>query len=165
MSPQRWGGGDLAENSARRTGVPIGSVTSQLFANIYLDAFDHYSKERLGIRYYLRYTDDVLLLHHDRETLLRLLAPMRDWLWHERRLMLHPHKIILRKLSQGIDFLGYVVLPHHTLLRTRTKRRMIRRISEKNASSYLGLLQHATGHELSVRLIQKLRLRQPSADR
>lgn len=112
-----------------------------------------------------RYTDDMLLLHHDREALLRFLAPMRDWLWRERRLTLHPHKVILRKLSQGVDFLGYVVLPRHTVLRTRTKRRMIRRISDTNASSYLGLLQHAAGHELSVRLIQKLQLRHQGAGR
>lgn len=57
----------------------------------------------------------------------------------------------LRKLTRGIDFLGYVVLPHHRVLRTRTKRRMLRRVTEENLPSYCGLLAHCNGDTLATR--------------
>lgn len=149
-------GGGSSEKRDRPRGLPLGSVTSQLFANSYLDAFDHYIKEQLRVRYYLRYTDDVLMLHPDLTALQSIVPRVADWLWRERRLLLHPRKVILRKLSHGIDFAGYVVLPRHTVLRTRTKRRMFRRVAVKNLSSYLGLLRHCAGYGLRVRLVQRL---------
>lgn len=137
-------------------------MTSQLFANTYLDAFDHYSKERLRLQYYLRYTDDVLILDRDAAVLRALFPALAEWLWEYRRLAVHPRKIVLRKLSQGIDFVGYVVLPRHTVLRTRTKRRMFRRVNAKNVSSYLGLVQHCAGWRLRTQLVAACRRRDPS---
>lgn len=107
-------------------GIPIGNLTSQLFANVYMDAFDHFIKEKLHIKYYLRYTDDFVIIHQDQNQLKQLIQPIQIWLKQHRELKLHPNKIILRKLSQGIDFLGYIVLPHYCVLRTKTKRRMLR---------------------------------------
>lgn len=156
------GGGVASQTSDRPHGLPLGSVTSQLFANTYLDAFDHYSKERLRLRYYLRYTDDILILDRDSATLRALLPHLASWLWEHRRLAVHPRKIVLRKLSQGIDFLGYVVLPHHTVLRTRTKRRMFRRVTAKNVTSYLGLLRHCAGWRSRTQLVAACRRRDPS---
>ncbi|TSC71523.1 MAG: hypothetical protein G01um101438_1050 [Parcubacteria group bacterium Gr01-1014_38] len=146
------GGGVASQESERPRGLPLGSVTSQLFANTYLDAFDHYSKECLRLRCYLRYTDDIVVLDRDPAVLLALLPLLTQWLWEHRRLTVHPRKIVLRKLSQGIDFLGYVVLPRHTVLRTRTKRRMFRRFNAQNVTSYLGLLRHCAGWRLRTRL-------------
>lgn len=140
-------------------GLPLGNVTSQLFANIYLNELDRFVKHDLGCRYYLRYCDDFLILSRDSSGL----GLYRDWiagfLSSSLRLELHPDKVSIRKYSQGIDFLGYVVRPHHTVLRTRTKRRMLTRINTDNASSYFGMLKHCDSHELGCSLKANLRQR------
>jgi retron-type reverse transcriptase len=141
------GGGSFLETN-RKTGLPIGNLTSQLFANVYLDAFDHFIKNQLRIRHYIRYTDDAVILSDDPAYLTLLVPIIEQWLWAERRLELHPRKIEIRKLSQGIDFLGYVTLPHHRVLRTKTKRRMLARVNSANLPSYLGLLRHCSGRRL-----------------
>lgn len=130
-----------------------------MFANIYLDKFDHFVKDKLRIKFYLRYTDDFLILNNDPAWLVSLLPLIRKFLRDELALELHPQKIILRKARQGIDFLGYVVLPYYRTLRTKAKRRMLRRIMkgdekrEARAFSYLGLLRHCDGFEISQRVI------------
>lgn len=144
------------QNTPPKHGLPLGNLTSQLFANVYLDAFDHFVKERLGIRHYIRYTDDAVILHHDPAFLEMLLGPIAVWLWEERRLALHPRKVEIRKLTQGIDFLGYVSLPKHRVLRTKTKKRMMRRIDRKNTSSYLGVLKHCEGYTLRKAIIRQV---------
>ncbi|MDO8599155.1 MAG: RNA-directed DNA polymerase [bacterium] len=133
-------------------GIPIGNLTSQLFANVYLDGLDHYAKEVLRLPCYLRYADDVTIVGRDPVALQTVLPSIRAWLWDERRLELHPRKMSLRKLSWGIDFLGYVTLPRHRILRTKTKRRMFVRVCMENIASYLGLLRHCSGWRLRQRL-------------
>ncbi|MBI3495483.1 hypothetical protein HY065_02560 [Candidatus Berkelbacteria bacterium] len=80
--------------------------------------------------------------------------PLGNLTFLESRLKLsfHQDKIVIRKLRQGIDFVGYVALPHHRVLRTRTKRRMLRRVNEQNIASYRGLLQHCDGYKLMRRI-------------
>jgi len=141
------------------TGVPIGNLTSQLFVNVYLDAFDHFIKDELRIPYYIRYTDDAVILSDDPAKLRWLIPFIEQWLWHERRLELHQRKTVLCKLSQGIDFLGYVTLPHHRVLRTRTKRRMLARVSGENLSSYSGMLRQCDGYELGTKVQEIASLR------
>lgn len=121
--------------------------------NVYLDGFDHFVKETLRERYYLRYTDDMVILHADPAYLAGLIPVIAFWLQEHRGLSLHPGKIHIRKLFHGIDFLGYVTLPHYRVLRTKTKRRMLARLEKKNVASYLGLLKHCAGHELTRRII------------
>ena len=122
------------EATARNVGLPLGNVTSQLFANVYLHALDYFVKHTLRQPYYLRYCDDFILIAHDKTQLTTLIEPIRTFLTQTLCLTLHPKKIILSNMHQGIDFLGYVVFPHHRLLRTRTKRRMKRRLKEKYAA-------------------------------
>lgn len=146
-------------------GLPIGNLTSQLFANIYLNQFDQFVKHQLGIKHYLRYTDDFIVVHRD-ETYLRDLIPsLTNFLAAHLKLMLHPDKIFLRKCRQGVDFLGYVLLPHYRRLRTKTKRRIFRKLDarilelhagtigsarfEQSFQSYLGVLSHADEYQLS----------------
>lgn len=131
-------------------GIPIGNLTSQLFANVYLNELDQFIKHQLRVRYYLRYTDDFVLLHEDPAQLQSLIPWIEQFLAGHLKLSLHPKKVILRKLSRGIDFLGYVVLPHHRVLRTRTKRRMLNRITPENLTSYLGMLKHCNGFRLAA---------------
>lgn len=146
-------------------GLPIGNLTSQIFTNIYMNEFDQFVKHTLRVKYYLRYTDDFVIVSGDKTYLERLLRRMREFLSENLHLELHPQKIFLRKHGQGIDFLGYVILPHHIALRTRTERRMFRQLQERASSyrngsigeatlfgslrSYMGVLSHADAYHLN----------------
>lgn len=134
-------------------GLPLGNLTSQLLANVYLNVFDQFMKHRLGIEYYIRYADDFIILSHDKEYLERILPTIENFLWHELRLRLHPEKIELRTVASGVDFLGWIHFPDHRVLRTTTKRRMLRGIRVSHGKrdvvqSHLGMLQHGNGRKL-----------------
>lgn len=99
----------------RRTpakGMPIGNLTSQLFANIYLNDFDHWVKETMRVKRYVRYVDDMAILGESREELQVLCQQIAARLAGEG-LTVHPHKIRLAPARAGIPFLGYVVWPNH----------------------------------------------------
>jgi retron-type reverse transcriptase len=143
-----------------KTGLPLGNVTSQLFANIYLNELDQFVKHKLKSKHYLRYCDDFVILGERKENLEKFIKPINNFLETELNLSLHQDKIIIRKYHQGIDFLGYVVLPNHRVLRTETKRRILKRIKNNNLSlqsinSYLGILKHCKGYKIKKE-IQKL---------
>lgn len=133
-------------------GLPIGNVTSQLFANIYLNELDRFVKHKLAIKYYLRYCDDFVILSSDSCHLLDIVGRIQDFLNSRLKLSLHPNKVIIRKHNQGIDFLGYVVRPYCITLRTKTKNRMLRKVSTKNLTSYLGILKHCAGYKLEKKV-------------
>lgn len=148
-----------------RHGLPIGNLTSQLFANVYMNEFDQFVKHEMKVKHYARYTDDFIIVSADKEYLEGLIGPLEKFLGERLKLSLHPKKISIRNVTQGIDFLGYVVLPHYRVLRSKTKRRIFRKlrdrvqqyrhgdISEHSLSqslhSYLGALSHADAHQLS----------------
>jgi hypothetical protein len=146
-------------------GVPIGNLTSQIFANIYMNEFDQFIKHELKIKNYARYTDDFVIISDDKIYLQELLAPIAGFLKTKLHLDLHPKKIILKKHNQGIDFLGYVILPYHIKVRTKTKKKIPKKLHEivklyqngqiseislkSSLSSYLGVLSHADAYETS----------------
>jgi len=134
--------------TAQNKGLPLGNVTSQIFANIYLNELDQFVKHTLKAPYYIRYCDDFVILDNKHMVLEQLVEKIRTFLREKLLLELHPNKVTIRKLRQGTDFLGYVSLPHYRVLRTRTKRRMLARINPKNLPSYLGLLSHCRGEKL-----------------
>jgi hypothetical protein len=136
------------ERESRKTGLPIGNLTSQLFANIYLNELDQFIKHQLKIKHYLRYCDDFVILADNPDELLEIKKQIEIFLSEKLRLRLHPSKIVLRKLNQGIDFLGYIILPHYRTLRTKTKKRMFKKVNNCNKASYLGLLKHCNGYKL-----------------
>jgi len=125
-------------NLVPREGIPIGNLTSQLFANIYMNEFDQFMKCGLHIKHYVRYTDDFAIVSSDRVYLKSLIKPMSKFLDDYLSLNLHPKKIFIRKLNQGIDFLGYIIFPKHRLLRTKTKRRMLAKFTEKIVAYRMG---------------------------
>ncbi|MBI2086810.1 MAG: hypothetical protein HYT69_01410 [Candidatus Zambryskibacteria bacterium] len=148
-------------NSFHKTsgkGLPLGNVTSQVFANIYMNGFDWYVKNELGIKHYIRYNDDFIILSSNKNELIKLIRYIVYFLLNNLKLELHPDKIIIRKLHQGVDFLGAVLLPHRMAPRTKTKRRIIKKslkmLKELEAGkitkekfgqstvSYLGHLSH-----------------------
>jgi len=145
-------------------GLPLGNVTSQLFANIYLNEFDQFIKHKLKANYYLRYCDDFLILSDDKEYLFSCLEKISVFLKENLKLLLHPDKVSIIKYSQGIDFVGYVVLPHYKTLRTKTKKRIVKKVSKNkedlknniiskeyfdvSLNSYLGVLKHCDGYKI-----------------
>ena len=137
-------------------GLPIGNVTSQLFANIYLNELDNFAKHTLKAKYYLRYCDDFVLLSKNREELAQVVNQISFFLWKCLKLSLHPNKIIFRKYHQGIDFLGYVVRPYCITLRTKTKRRILWKVSRRNYASYQGVLRHCNGYKIQKIVDAKL---------
>ncbi|MGC9610948.1 MAG: reverse transcriptase/maturase family protein [Minisyncoccia bacterium] len=152
-------------------GIPIGNLTSQLFANVYMNELDQFVKHRLKVKHYVRYTDDFALVSENREELKNLLIPISEFLENELALKLHPNKSILRSICQGADFLGYVIFPKHRIIRTKTKHRMFRKLEkrmeeykagditklnfEQSINSYLGVLSHANAHRLQEELLNR----------
>lgn len=151
-------------------GLPLGNVTSQLFANIYLNELDQFVKHRLKVKYYLRYCDDFIILTENRGFLMRLISIISQFLKEKLDLSIHPDKIIIRKYRQGIDFLGYVVLPYHKVLRTKTKRRILKKIIQnknklvrgliseecfnQSLQSYFGVLKHCNGYNIKKEILR-----------
>jgi len=121
-----------------------------------MSSFDHFIKEDLRERFYIRYTDDAVIIDQDHERLKELIPWIQTWLWRERQLDLHPRKTEIRKLRQGIDFLGYVTLPNHRVLRAKTKQRMMKLADETNSSSYRGMLEHCSGYKLDKALVHAI---------
>lgn len=134
-------------------GLPLGNLTSQLLVNIYMNKFDQFAKHMLKAKYYVRYADDFVFLSTDRDWLVLLLPQIREFLNKQLKLELHPNKVSIETLSSGVDFLGWVHFPDHRVLRTSTKRRMLRAISgnpsDGTVSSYLGMLSHGNARRLS----------------
>jgi retron-type reverse transcriptase len=139
-------GQTLAEEEGKE--LLIGNLTSQFLANIYLDKLDQFIKHKLKVKGYLRYCDDFLILDSDEEYLSNLVEKIDNFLQVNLKLALNKEKMIIRKLKQGIDFLGYVGLPHHRILRTKTKRRMFKRINQDNLVSYLGLMKYCNSYKI-----------------
>jgi RNA-directed DNA polymerase len=154
-----------------KRGVPIGNITSQIFANIYLNELDWFIKRKLKVRSYFRYADDFIIVHQNEACLNEILFFIDEFLEEELSLQLHPGKVSINKFNQGVDFLGYVILPHHIIMRTSTKRRMLRKIKQKyedlkngrisegsfnqSLQSYLGILKHCNGYKIQKK-IEKL---------
>jgi retron-type reverse transcriptase len=163
----------LQSKSKKRRGMPLGNLTSQLFSNIYLNPLDHFVKRKLKEKYYIRYADDFLIISRDRSRLKKLILIIKIFLENVLKLELHPKKIELRKWSRGIDFLGYISFPHHTVLRTKTKRRMIRKIKhniqllnngeivkesfDQSTQSYLGLLKHCRSFSIYQQILKLIK--------
>lgn len=120
-------GDDLLTARTRRTGIPIGNLTSQFFANLYLDDLDHHVKEALNVRAYLRYVDDTVALDDDKVRLAELRVCVADRLARDR-LRLHPHKAHVTRTAQGLNLLGYRVYPHYRRLRDDNGHRFARKL-------------------------------------
>lgn len=151
-------------------GLPLGNVTSQLFANIYLNELDQFIKRKLKVKYYLRYCDDFIVLSRNESYLRSLIKPINLFLNNNLNIELHPQKIILTKLSRGFDFLGCLLLLHYKIIRTKTKKRILRKFEERrkrltvglidekslnqSRQSYLGILKHTKAYNLSKKFLE-----------
>lgn len=168
-------GDDLLTPAERRRGLPIGNLTSQFFANIYLNGFDHFVKQRLKCRFYARYVDDSVVVASDKNYLWDCCHQMGAFL-ESLRLKLHPHKQHVRPVTQGLKFLGQVIYPDRRLLPKNNIRRFMRRMKNfqrlyaenkmefapinHSFKSWLGHAKQAHTRALRAELIEKIRLKE-----
>ncbi|MEK7560254.1 MAG: RNA-directed DNA polymerase, partial [Patescibacteria group bacterium] len=136
----------------------LGNLTSQLLVNIYMNKFDQFAKHKLKAKYYIRYADDFVLLSDNRQKLENLIPEINDFLNKQLKLTLHPNKVYIKTMASGVDFLGWVHFPDHRVLRTTTKRRLLKNVQKSDASentiqSYLGLLGHGNTFKLKQAVI------------
>lgn len=148
-------------------GLPIGNLTSQFFANIYLNELDQFVTKTLGYDNYIRYVDDFIIIDNSKEKLKSLIPIIDNFLQTNLGLKIHPRKIILQETRMGVDFLGYYVKPTHTLVRQKVVKRFKDRLYKRRnpndgflslgdismIKSYLGHFGHSNGYNL-VRKIE-----------
>jgi len=159
-------------NKPDGVGLPIGNLTSQIFGNVYLNDFDHFVKEKLDVKYYGRYVDDMIFVHNNKE-FLKLIIPCVQEQIQPLGLCLHPNKTYLQHYSRGLLFLGQYIKPYRTYISNRTKKSLYNAIKEVNRllvqtetiawktmkkiqallNSYLGILKHANAHDLTKKVI------------
>jgi hypothetical protein len=138
--PHYFPGDDLLTPLDRRIGIPIGNLTSQFFANLYLDGFDQYLKQVLKVRPYLRYVDDMVVLDQDKVRLAEIRAAVCERLAADR-LRLHPRKAHVTPVTEGLNLLGYVVWPNRRRLRNDNGYRFARKLRRMAAAYQAGYLE------------------------
>ncbi|MBQ9207296.1 MAG: hypothetical protein IJ158_11380 [Treponema sp.] len=155
-------------------GLPIGNLTSQVFANFFLTEFDHYIKHTLRLKRYVRYVDDFVIVHESKSYLKYLIPKIRAFLKDELALTLHPKKIYLQEAQRGVPFLGAFIKPNLILAGRRVQKNFVQKMQayerlahdhkptkeEKNAilastNSYLGILRQYKSWKLRVAVLKK----------
>jgi len=146
-----------------RKGLPIGNLTSQFFANVYMNEIDQFVKHGLRAKYYGRYVDDMILFHRDPAVLNGWLREIQTFLEESLAMKLHPNKIWLNRVNVGIDFVGFVIKPGRVYLRNHSLNRCKQKIRawelkgspvdvgsiddlSHSVNSYLGMLRHVDGY-------------------
>lgn len=139
-------------SGTRAKGLPLGNLTSQLLVNIYMNEFDQYVKHALKAKYYIRYADDFVILSDSKAELDEIHRCVGIFLIEHLKLDLHPNKCFIKTYVSGVDFLGWVHFRTHCVLRTSTKRRMLRALKEslskETLASYRGMLSHGNARKL-----------------
>ena len=161
--------------SGRGKGLPIGNLTSQIFANFYLNFFDYYVKYDLNVEYYGRYVDDFVIVHQSKAFLMDIQHKLQSFLQTKLMLKLHPKKIYLQHFSKGVKFIGAVIKPGRAYIGNRTKGNLYAKIHYYNdlagknfakakkllpemlssINSYLGFMIHYKTFNIRRRLLEK----------
>ena len=146
-------------------GLPIGNLSSQFFANVYLDALDQFCKHRLGVKHYVRYVDDFVLLHESPQQLNAWLAEIEAFL-PKLGAKLNPTKTILQPVERGVDFVGHVIKPWRRTTRKRSVAQAMKRTTaappeqlRETANSYFGLMTQASHSQKDRAALANLVLR------
>jgi hypothetical protein len=161
-------------HSPPNCGLPIGNLTSQVLANFYMHNFDYFVTKELGLKYYGRYVDDFIIVHHSKDYLKSLIPKLSDFLLSTLQLTLHPKKIYLQHYSKGVKFLGTVIKPNRIYIAARTKGNFYNAIEKQNKiinaqnitkaykdaflssmNSYLGIMKHYKSYKLRKNMILK----------
>jgi RNA-directed DNA polymerase len=142
-TPQTLFPGDDLFALLRPRGLPIGNLTSQFWANVYLHELDMFAKHELRCPAYLRYMDDFLLFSDNKQELNQWRDAIRDFLATRLRLQLHPHKSVVFPVHTGLDFCGFRLFPTHRRLRKSSVRRFVGRFRRQRAAFQQGDLTFA----------------------
>lgn len=154
-------------------GLPIGNLTSQVFANFYLTEFDHFIKSHLKVKKYVRYVDDFIIIHKEKKLLLFYVKLIKEFLKTHLYLTLHPKKIYIQKANYGVSFLGTFIKISHTVISNRTINNFKSKIKnyifkvEQNppsqklkqdffscTNSYLGILSHYKTYKKRIKILK-----------
>ncbi len=165
-------GDDLLTPIQRRRGLPIGNLTSQFFANLYLSPFDHYAKRQLKLKHYLRYVDDFAAFSDDWQELADARLAMEDYL-ATLRLRMHPIKSQLFETRHGANFVGFRILPDLIRVRNDNLQRARRRLQQlqddyeageielkelvQRLQSWEAHLKHGDTHRLRRQIFERYR--------
>jgi RNA-directed DNA polymerase len=163
----------------KKRGIPVGALTSQLFANIYLTALDHKVQSQYGRRHYVRYMDDFIILGKSKAELQGLLYRLREFLATNLRLALNPKTSIYPARSRMVDFAGYRICATHMLPRKRNIKRTrscFKKLSRDYAqgrigladiqpkvASFLGYAKHCSSRKTTDSVLAQLKLQRPAA--
>ena len=144
-------------STAPGIGLPLGNLTSQLLVNIYMHEFDMFVKQELRVKYYIRYADDFVILSDNKKYLETMLSKIDQFLKDKLHLTLHPDKVYIKTYGSGVDFLGWVHFPQHRVIRTTTKKKIIKNTAwyprPETVNSYRGLLEHGDTYKIKKRFI------------
>lgn len=159
-------------HSAENCGLPIGNLTSQIFANFYLNKFDHFVINELKIPYYGRYVDDFIIIHNDKNYLLNIIPKIKIFLKNELNLKLHPKKIYLQHYKKGVNFLGSHIKPDRIYAKNNVKGNFFQKIKNFNkflhkqnieifelkhimsvVNSYLGTFAHFNTYKIRQKML------------
>lgn len=140
-------------SSSLEKGVPLGNITSQIFANIYLNILDKYLKKELKCRFYVRYNDDFIIIMESKEKSEQIRDKIILFAKEKLLLDIPIEKTSVRKINWGVDFLGFTILPKAILLRNKTKNKMYSNINPQNIHSYFGILKHCDSYNLKRKLL------------
>ena len=159
---------DLFTPYSRTRAIPIGNLTSQFFANVYLNDFDHFIKEQLRCRFYIRYVDDFVVFDNSKKRLNAIKEHLKEYL-DTLRLKLHRKKCRVYRVEEGISFLGYRIFPTHRLLKKDNALKMRRRLRQlsrqyreghislenirERIQSWIGHAGHADTYRLRRRML------------
>jgi len=130
---------DVVSPSLRK-GLPIGNLTSQLFANMYLNELDQFVKHVLHVRWYARYMDDFLIIHPDKSYLHTIKAHIQAFLQEKLHLILSERKVILSNTKNGVPFVGYRIFYDHILIRGNTLSHMQKKLKRRTKAYKYGAL-------------------------
>lgn len=147
-------------NQDKIHGLPIGNLSSQFFANVYLNELDQFVKHQIGAKHYTRYVDDFVLLHESAQWLNAAKTKIEWFLAERLQARLNPSKTILQPIERGIDFVGQVIRPWHRTTRKRTVNVAFDRVQRvapedrrATVNSYFGLMRQASkSHHVRSRL-------------
>ena len=154
-------------------GLPIGNLTSQFFAGLYMDELDQYVKHVLKVRYYGRYVDDMVLLHQDPDILSLWYIQMDEFIRSKLTIHFHPNKRHLNLIDRGIDFTGFIIKPGRVYLRQTSLSKCQQKIRawerkgspvdtetledmSESLNSYLGMLRQVNGYNARKAICQRV---------
>ena len=133
---------EILDSNNKKTGkgIPIGNLTSQLFANVYLNELDQFIKRTLKRRYYIRYMDDFLTFGESKQELWLAKEQIAEFLKTKLDLGLHPKKANVFPVNKGIEFLGYKVFGNYCILRKSTVKRFVKRVKRYKREIRTGVM-------------------------